>query len=428
MKNFRFFLHLCLFLCSLNLFLFFSCASLPPPYTGEGLRLTVQEALDSYGLPKVTVDFPESYFEGDQWGKRAAELIYSAKESIISTVFLGSYSPQSAIVLDALSERAREGLAVYLIIDSISNLEYTASSEQMKSLHRMRIDGVHLLEFNPFTGERILMLQNLLLREHRKFLIIDGTITALGGMNYNYVSLHDSQNPNGQRDSMYVFNSPSLSQLLLSNFIQFWNEQSWDTISYDMLDEKETAEELDHNAWVADQFNKNESVKHMFNALIDAADHEIVMLPFLPFLDKNMSESIKRAIDRGVSVKMLVPWDMRKENRMAVQYAALDLLDLGVELYREHEPAKDYSYPLLHEKLMVVDYVYTMVGSSNYNFRSMNLSNELSIVVESEQLNQQSRAHLSELFSHSRKITREEALTWRRIEVLPNYWFTFIGG
>lgn len=407
-----------------------SCSTLPIPYQTFGEDLAMADAMEAYRLPMVSVDEPEIYYRGEQWAVRAAELIRSAKHSIATTVFLASWSPQSAIVLEELAAKARSGIPVYLIFDSISYLEYTASSEKMKSLNKLRADGVRMLEFNPFTGERILLLHNLMLREHRKFLIVDSEIVALGGMNYNYVSLNDSSSSEGQRDSMYVFRSHELAKLLIENFVEFWNASTWDEVALDtLLVNRSTVQpEVQHRAWVADQYHTNETVKAMFLALFDAADREILLLPFLPFLDKVMKDSVKRAVDRGVVVKMLVPWDMRTENRLAVEYAALDLLELGIELYREPEPQGDYRYPLLHEKLVVVDDRYVMVGSSNYNYRSMNLSNELSVVVESTSLNRLSREHLNELFIDAHRITVEEARSWRKLEVLPNYWFTFVGG
>ncbi len=408
-----------------------SCTTFTIPYQEVGPDLEVAEAMEAFALPEVAVDTPESIFEGDRWANRAADLIASAQRSVIATVFLGSWSPQSAIVLDALAAKARQGIPVYLIFDSISNLEYTASSEKMRSLHSLRQDGVHVLEFNPFTGERILMLGGLMLREHRKFLIIDTKVVALGGMNFNYVSLNDSSLPDGQRDSMHVFQSEQLAHLLSQNFVQFWNDNSWDEVQLATLVDDQQRPVVGKGvsrAWVADQFGRNESVKAMFLGLFDAADREITLLPFLPFLDKTMQDSVRRAVGRGVVVKMLVPWDMRVENRLAVQYAALDLIDMGIELYREVEPREGYSYPLLHEKLMVVDDDYVMVGSSNYNYRSMNLSNELSVVVENRSFADMAKSHLEQLFAQSRRITRQEALGWRRLEVLPNYLFTFVGG
>ena len=411
---------------------FTSCTTLNRPYGNdiEGYDLSVDEALTSWDIPQVLVDEPEVYYRGEQWAKSAVQLIEEAEKSVVTTVFLGSWSPETAPVFEALMTKARSGVAVYVVIDSISSLEYTASSLKMKSLQMLRAHGVHLLEYNAFSGERVLMLGHLFLREHRKFLLIDGKEIALGGMNFNYVSLKDSSSPDGQRDAMYVFRSPQLAGRIAREFVDYWNENSWDPLTIDMLMESEPQDSSKNTlrAWVANQYGQNRVVSHMYTAMLDAADKEILLLPLMPYLDTDMKDSVRKAVDRGVTVRMLIPWDMRDVNRKSVQYTAVDLLDLGVELYREREPAEGVSITLLHEKLMIVDDRYTLVGSANFNFRSMELANELCVVVESEELNQRSRLHFNGLLDEAERITREEAETWRTWDVLPVYWFSFIGG
>jgi len=421
--------------------LLISCTTTPRPYgTGQDWpahTLSVAEALSLWELPEVAVDEPTPIYRGEQWKATAVEMIGEARESVIATVFLGSLCEETAPVYQMLIAKAQAGLEVYLVFDSISNLEYTASSEKMKSLHMLRQYGIHVLEFNPFSGERILMLDHLLYREHRKFLIVDGKTVALGGMNLNFVSVNDSSSADGQRDSMYVFHSTGLAGLLTRDFVEFWRANSWEPIDIPVKDELSGSlaeaspppvEPNRNRAWVADQYGSYRNVENMYCALFDAAQKEVLILPFLPFLGSNMKESVRRAVQRGVTVRMLLPWDMRVENRLAVEYAALDLIDLGIQLYREPAPHEGQMYPLLHEKLVIVDDGFTMVGSANFNYRSMNLSYELGVVVQSLELNRRSREHFQELSRNAERISREMAISWRKFTVLPNYWFTFIGG
>jgi len=77
---------------------------------------------------------------------------------------------------------------------------------------------------------------------------------------------------------------------------------------------------------------------------------------------------------------------------------------------------------------MVVDNEYAVIGSANYNLRSMRLANEISLVVESEEFVTQLRKHFDELMHGAQLVTREEALSWRNLETIPTYLYLYIGG
>ena len=396
-----------------------------------GCVSTESQNIDNWNLPQVMVNHPEVYYDGASWSKRAVELIGQAQESVVAIVFLGSWSPQTAPIYEALIAKARAGLPVYVVIDASSSFEYTASSLKMKSLQLLRDHGVRFLEYNPLTAQRMFMLPKLLLREHRKYLVVDGKTVALGGMNFNYASLQDSTHPEGQRDSMYVFESPQLGALLLDGFVDFWNDNSWDYLESGELSPavaSAPASEGMMQAWVADQLAGGDEIARMFTVMFDAARDEVLLLPMMPFLSNEMRESVRDAVHRGVVVRMLLPYDMRDANREPVEYAALDLLDLGIELYREREPEEGVEIPLLHEKLMVVDNLYAVIGSANYNLRSMRLANEISLVVESREFVTQLRTHFNELLQGAQLVTREEALSWRNLETIPTYLYLYIGG
>lgn len=408
------------------------CTTTGPSYRKElGVAPTVPQALEDWGLPQVLVNDPEVYYNGADWSRRAVELIGQARESVVAIVFLGSWSPQTVPVYQALLAKAREGLPVYFVIDASSSFEYTASSLKMKSLQLLRDHGVHFLEYNPLSMERIFMLPKLLLREHRKYLVIDGVTVALGGMNLNYASLQDSSHPEGQRDSMYVFQSPPLATLLLKSFVDFWNDNSWEHLELSTLSRASAQEPLPEGimrAWVADQQAGGDEIARMFTAMFDAAQKEVLLLPMLPFLSKEMKESVRAAVQRGVVVRMLLPYDMRDANREPVEYAALDLLNLGIELYREQKPPEGFGLSLLHEKLMIVDNSYVIIGSANYNLRSLHLASEISLVVEDMAFSARLRAHFEDLMVDAQLVTREEALRWRRTEAILTYLYLFIGG
>ena len=77
---------------------------------------------------------------------------------------------------------------------------------------------------------------------------------------------------------------------------------------------------------------------------------------------------------------------------------------------------------------MIVDKSYAIIGSANFNLRSMRLANELSLVVEGEEFTSRLRAHLEMLMQDAQLVTREEASDWRNLETIPTYLYLYFGG
>lgn len=421
---------LCLVLF-LVLFLFFtlSCSStshmLSPLALDEAL--TLEEKLLSFDIPKVQVTYPTVYYDGNAWRERLIELIEGAEDYLITSAFLASSSEELEGLYTALVRKAQSGVRVYFVVDGIGPFDMTETRYHLIPLKFLRDSGVHLLEYNPMSAARLVSGINLMYRDHRKFLIIDGKHLAVGGMNLNYISI-GAPGEDLQRDSMYEFYSPSLAATMLDHFVEWWNEQSWETIERDdFAVDLQAADGLKaYDAFYLDQHPKSKKMSQLFGSLINEARHEIKVLPFLPFMDKHMIESFRRARERGVNIQMIVPFDKRVSNRKGIEYMAKDLLTMRIDLRIEKESEESRS--LLHEKLMIIDDRYVVIGSTNINYRSFNLAYETALVIDSPELAKQVEAHFDELYSSTVPITDEMAESWRTFASYPRFAFGFIGG
>ena len=195
---------LCLVLF-LVLFLFFtlSCSStshmLSPLALDEAL--TLEEKLLSFDIPKVQVTYPTVYYDGNAWRERLIELIEGAEDYLITSAFLASSSDELEGLYAALVRKAQSGVRVYFVVDGIGPFDMTETRYHLIPLKYLRDSGVHLLEYNPMSAARLVSGINLMYRDHRKFLIIDGKHLAVGGMNLNYISI-GAPGEDLQRDSM----------------------------------------------------------------------------------------------------------------------------------------------------------------------------------------------------------------------------------
>jgi len=385
------------------------------------------EKLSSFQIPTVRVSYPDVYYDGIAWKDRLIELVEGAEDYLVTSAFLASSSEELEALYSALAMKAESGVRVYFVVDGAGSFDMTETRYHLIPLKFLRESGVHLLEFNPLSGARLVSGLNLLYRDHRKFLIIDGKQIALGGMNLNYISI-GAENEQLQRDSMYEFNSPELCNLILDYFVPWWNEQTWDEIAREdfsidttTLDGKKT-----YQGWYVNQEPGSAQISKLVGSLLSEADHSVQVLPFLPFMDEEMIEAFRMAQERGVEIQMIIPFDRRATNRKGIEYMTKDLLDMGIDLRIERESAE--TQRLLHEKLIIVDERYVMIGSTNINYRSMNLAYENSLVIDSPELAQQLKLHFEQLYEKTIPITEEMADRWHTLRNWPRFITAFFGG
>ncbi len=409
-----------------------SCATTTKDYNSDVALdelMPIGEKLEYFGARKTSVDLPIAYFDGAEWLDAMTELVSNAEDYILIQTFLGSSSPRLETFYKTLMSKAEEGVKVYFIMDGTSSYDMTESQYYMTPLYFLRDSGVKLLEYAPLSGMRIINPMGLIIRDHRKLLVIDGKIAAIGGMNINYISLGAGEG-NTQRDSMYVFNSTELAKAFVEEFISNWNAASVDKMKLEDFPTF-TGDEQGYDAWLFNRGgNSDDSISGMYGALIGSAKKSILMFPFLPVLNDDMSTAIKRAVDRGVQVDFIMPVDMRGYAKGGMYYYFPKLLETtGANIYITVEDENGDELPLLHEKLMIVDNRYVVIGSSNFNFRSMELSHELALVIDSPEFAELLVEHAKEIAEFSYKLTPELAEKLKDEESsFFSYLFMYYGG
>ncbi len=391
--------------------------------------LELGEKLDILGYDRVEMTFPEVYNDGSQWKDRLVKMLEDTQDYFVCAVFLGSECDLNQDVFDTMKAKAQAGVDVYVVIDSSSSLDMTESRYHMRTLYDLRDYGVHLLEYNRLSANRIPWVVNLFYREHRKFFVSDGVHVAVGGMNLNYISMSSIED-GGDRDAMYVFDSPSCARKLTDDFVEFWNRYSWEEIASLGLDgdavESSFSDSATISGWIANQVNGGE-VAPMYGAVLAQAKDEVLVLPFLPTLDADMYAAVKSCTSKGVKVEMILRDDDRASLLNASKYATKDLLDAGVEVWME-DPSVYTNGSLLHEKLVIVDERYVICGSSNFNHRSMHISSEVTLVIDSPELALQLKEHYMEIQDYSNQVSYEQATKWHTLLKKLDFIMNYFGG
>lgn len=294
------------------------------------------------------------------------DAIEHAKHSIALATYIFDDDPLGQRFLDALAAAAGRGVAVRVLIDAVGQ---RYSKRRMVPL--LRSAGIRAAAFMPVRVPRDLASFNL--RNHRKLLVIDGETAFTGGMNIRVGHLTSTLGVLPIRDLQCRVRGPVVAQLMRV-FADDWNFTTAEEISgetwFPTLDDTDG---IPARAIPDGPDEYFEALKLVLQgALAEARRSVVIVTPyFLP--DAALISALNTAALRGVDVDILLP---ARNNLRLVQWAShaqyAQLLERGCRIW--HSPA-----PFDHSKLMLVDDEWVLMGSTNWDPRSLRLNFELNI-------------------------------------------------
>lgn len=301
--------------------------------------------------------------------------IDSAKKSVALSSYIFKDDVCGRRFADALENASRRGVDVRVLIDALG------STHGGRSVYRLlRRRGLNVRRFMPSLGLPFFRFANL--RNHRKLLLVDGKVGFTGGMNID-VAFWPEIRPDGvmpKEDIHFRLRGPVLADLLAAF------EQDWQFM---------TGEDFDADVWSISGWDEGtmfargipdgpDSDKRLTRNFILAAlataerSVRIVTPYFLPPAD--IMSALEIAVMRGVRVELLVP---SPTNSPIVEWASQDFLrkaqEFGCRIWADGRPFN-------HSKLMIVDSRWALIGSSNWDPRSLRLNFEFNLECHSETL------------------------------------------
>jgi cardiolipin synthase len=246
-------------------------------------------------------------------------------------------------------------------------------------LKRLENAGVKIAHYHPVKLRNLGLWNN---RDHRKIIVIDGRVGYVGGHCFVDSWLGNAQDDKHWRDISARVEGPLVSQLQ-SAFAENWIEETGEVIGgTNFFPRLEPAGETPaHAVWVSATGSPS-AVKILHYMAIHAAKKRVwIQNPyFLP--DPDARASLLDAVKRGVDVRVMIP-SAKVTDSPVVQHASHHhygtLLKGGVKLF-------DYKRTLLHQKVMTIDGEWACLGSTNFDDRSFELNDEISIVVYDERI------------------------------------------
>ena len=289
----------------------------------------------------------------------------------------------------ALADAARRGVEVRVLVDASGGHKMTKENREV-----MGRAGVKLASFHPLGFYNLGRLNN---RDHRKIAIIDGHIGYIGGYGIADEWSGHAQDKNHWRDTGLRIVGPAVNRMQ-GAFCENWIEQTGEILAGEKYF-PHTAPAGTTQAHLAytSPTGSISSVQVLYYLAIEAARHEIIIQnPYL-LPDENSIMAIRDAVRRGVIVRIMVPATTTTDSPI-VQHASHHqfgtLLKAGAHVY-------EYGKTLLHQKVIIVDGVWSCIGSTNFDSRSFNLNDEITIATLDPQIAAQLRGAFNDDLRYS---------------------------
>ncbi len=332
---------------------------------------------------------------GDQIFPSMLEAIRGAKETINFESYIYLSGKVGDQFVEALSERARAGVKVHLLLD-------WGGSGKIKDemIDALKQAGVDVRFYHPLAWYSITRMNN---RTHRKLLIVDGSIGFTGGVGIADDWLGNAESPKNWRDSHFKVQGPVVNQL------QAAFTDNWQATSPDVLHGKLYFPEIKEQGKSKGQVFKSApregaaSAQMMYLLSMAAAKEEILLQSAYFVPGKLALKVFHEARAKGVKIQIIVPGPhMDSESaRHASRATWGKLLEKGVEIY-EYQPT------MYHVKTMIVDGTLVSVGSTNFDDRSFRLNSEANLNILDPAFAASMKKTFYEDLAKSRPITFDE--------------------
>jgi cardiolipin synthase len=354
--------------------------------------------------PATTGDRYEVLVNGDRAFPAMLNAIRSATRRVNLITYIYGDGTVATQFTDAMIDARHRGVEVNIVVDAYG------SSMPREHKHRLREAGCTVGEYHPF---RWYSMQEASYRMHRKLLIVDGRTAFTGGIGIDDHWLGDAQDKHQWRDTQIRIDGPA-SRYLEAIFYESLSETTNHvTPRVGPEDDARPAEPAGsaRSVIVASAPNGGAgAVKRLFLLSIAAARRTIdITTPYF-IMDDSTRWALEQARLRGVRVRVLVEGDRTdaKPVKWASRAGYEHLLRTGLEIH-EYQPT------MMHAKTIVVDGVWSIVGSANFDNRSLDMNDELNVGVADPTLAET----LTEQFEIDLRAAKQLTLNeWRRRSIV----------
>lgn len=325
------------------------------------------DLLSSDYLAELYENTASEYFPlGEKMYERMLSDIASAERFIFLEYFIIKDGEMWNGIFELLKKKASEGVEVRLIYDDIGCMK-TLPSDFPK---RMNEAGIACVRFAP-VSPRVTVAHNN--RDHRKILVVDGTVAYTGGINISDEYINRKERFGHWKDGgvrVCGMAAVGFTKLFLSSLDLCTKKTSdyekYISSSYERA--KQTAGDsgfyIPFSSGPA-SFYPNPVGKNAILGIINTAcDYVYITTPYL-IIDYDLTEALCSAARRGVDVRIITPGKADKKLvKIMTKSAYPHLMKSGVKIY-------EYLPGFIHEKLIVADDSTALISTINLDYRSL---------------------------------------------------------
>ena len=351
--------------------------------------------------------------------------IKQAKSSIHLEYFNFRNDSIANQLFNLLADKVKEGVEVRALFDAFGNMSNNKPLRK-KELKDLREKGIEIYEFDPI---RFPWINHVFARDHRKIVVIDGSIAYTGGMNVADYYINGTKVV-GEWHDMHCRIEGDEVNTLQKIFIKAWNKVTKQHLSgakyyrgdrpnTTFVDLKRPSVDSLNNMMVGiinrEPRTSNTIIRKFYTSAIDVAKDSIQIINPYFTLNRAIKKAIKRAVKRGVKVDIML--SVRSDIPLTPDcgfYNAHQLMKRGCNIWM-------YMPGFHHTKVIMVDGLFCTVGSANLNSRSLNFDYEANAVIVNKEVTQE----LCNLFNAEKK--ESFLLTPKKWNDMRTPWKKFVG-
>lgn len=337
--------------------------------------------------------------ENEKFFEVMLEEIRQARKTVHFETFLWKEGVLGKRVADALSEKARAGVTVRVMLDATGTKKMGKAAERQLEAAGCKVDKYH-----PRRPRNIGVMNH---RDHRKILVLDGRVAMVGGHCIVDEWYMDCGKTKRFHDIGVRVRGPIVNAVQ-GVFSENWVEESGELFAGDdVFPGLEPAGDVQAHVAHVQPDGSAPAVKILHHMVICVARKRLwIQNPyFLP--EPEAIDAFGEAVKRGVDVRVMVP-SAEASDMPIVQHAAHrnfeKLLACGVRIF-------EYPKTLLHQKVMMIDGIWCAVGSTNFDDRAFEINDEITLGFKDAKLTKQ----LEDIFERDAKDCVElELEKWKK--------------
>lgn len=307
---------------------------------------------------------------GEVYFERMLTDLKKAEKYIFLEYFIIAKSSMWDRLYEVLKDRSEHGVKIYILTDQIgSNLRLPDGFKE-----HFNLDNITTKMFNPILPFLSLHLNY---RDHRKITVIDGKIAYTGGINIGDEYINKTKSLGHWKDFGVRVTGKSVTNLTIM-FLRMWNiGNKVNFLNYGDFILEEPDYPNDDNGFILPfgdgPNNHNNPAENTYINMINSAKKSIyITTPYL-ILDNELLTALTNAAYSGVDVKIIIPHIPDKKIVFTLSRSFYDrLLRAGVKIY-------EYSIGFIHGKSCIVDGEVALIGTINFDFRSLYLHYECGV-------------------------------------------------